>query len=172
MKVNTNDKSKQWYLLYTTPRAEKKVFIELTKHGFEVFLPLQKKLRIWSDRKKWVETPLFNSYIFVNTSLSYYYELLNINGIVKFVALEKVPVVVRQLDIELIQLMIANYEEIEATPKKLESGSKVQIIAGPLRGQIGELVEYKQKKSVMIDIQTIGYSLLVQLPDNIIRSFK
>ncbi len=48
-----------WYLLYTNPRAEKKVALELQKKGFEVFLPLQRTLKVWSDRKKWVEEPLF-----------------------------------------------------------------------------------------------------------------
>jgi len=156
-------------LVYTAPRAEKKVYNELLKRQFSVFLPLQKTLRQWSDRKKWVETPLFNSYIFIHTSLSHYYTLLNIDGIVKFVAFEKVPVTVRQADIDLIKLMVANYSDIEVSDQKLESGTKIKIMAGPLIGQTGELVEYKTKKAVVINIQNIGYSLLVQLPDNIIR---
>jgi transcriptional antiterminator RfaH len=57
--------SKNWFVFYTKSRQEKKVNDLLLRHGFEPYLPLQKVLRQWSDRKKKVEVPLFNSYIFV-----------------------------------------------------------------------------------------------------------
>lgn len=57
---------KQWFVFYTKSRQEKKVRDLLLKSGYEVFLPMHKVMRQWSDRKKKVEVPLFNSYIFVN----------------------------------------------------------------------------------------------------------
>jgi hypothetical protein len=44
----------KWYAIYTNPRAEKQVRDRLLETGVEVFLPLQKTYRIWSDRKKLV----------------------------------------------------------------------------------------------------------------------
>ena len=44
-----------WYVLYTTSRAEKKVAQRLEEKGLEVFLPMIEELRQWSDRKKKVE---------------------------------------------------------------------------------------------------------------------
>lgn len=169
MPVNKSDKGTHWYILYTAPRAEKKACNELIRHQYEVYLPLVKTLRYWSDRKKWVEMPLFNSYIFVYTSLANYYELLNVDGIVKFVTFEETPAVIKQSEIDLIKTMLTNYSDIEATTEKLEPGTKIKVIAGPMTGQQGELIEYKSKKTVMIELQTIGFSLLVQLPGNIIR---
>jgi hypothetical protein len=43
----------------------KKVYARLVEKGIETFLPLQKRLKQWSDRKKLVDEPLFRSYIFV-----------------------------------------------------------------------------------------------------------
>ena len=37
--------------------------------GIESYLPLKKVLKQWSDRKKWVEEPLFRSYIFIHADL-------------------------------------------------------------------------------------------------------
>ncbi|MES2382046.1 MAG: UpxY family transcription antiterminator [Bacteroidota bacterium] len=159
----------KWYLLYTAPRAEKKVNIELSKKGFTTFLPLQKKLVQWSDRKKWIENPLFNSYIFVFTALSKYYELLNTTGIVKFVSLQGVPVEVSQQQIDLVKLMVSSYQDIEAVEEFIAPGQKIKIIAGPLIGQEGELVEYKSQKRVLIRVNNIGFSILVQVPNNILR---
>ena len=60
---------KKWIAVYTKPRHEKTVENELLKKGFEVYLPILKERRKWSDRKKWVEFPLFRSYIFVRTEI-------------------------------------------------------------------------------------------------------
>ncbi|MEI7979886.1 MAG: UpxY family transcription antiterminator [Bacteroidota bacterium] len=159
----------KWYLLYTAPRAEKKVNIELNKRNFVTFLPIQKKIVQWSDRKKTIESPLFSSYLFIHTSLSYYYELLNIPGIVKFVNFQGQPVELKDSQIELIKLMVANYSEIEAVNEIFEKGEAVKIIAGPLQNQIGELIEYKSSKKVMVKIENTGFSLIIQLPNNILR---
>ncbi len=98
-----------WYLLYTNPRAEKKTETELRFLGFEVYLPLHKTLHQWSNRKKMVEVPLFNSYLFVYTELErHYYPILNVPGVVKFVNFEKKPAIVDPREIELIRLMLGS----------------------------------------------------------------
>lgn len=160
-----------WYLLYTAPRAEKKVNLELQKRGFTTFLPLQKKLVQWSDRKKMVETPLFSSYLFVLTNMSFYYELLNVHGIVKFIKFQGQPVILKQEQIDLIKLMVASYEDLEAVTDIFQKGESVKIIAGPLQNHIGELIEYKSEKKVVVKIENTGFSLVVQLPKNVLRKF-
>ena len=59
-------KQETWKVIYCSSRQEKKVKIYLEQRGVIHYLPLINKLRIWSDRKKWVEMPLFNSYVFVH----------------------------------------------------------------------------------------------------------
>jgi hypothetical protein len=41
-----------WYLIYTRPQHEKKVYSQLSTLKIDSFLPLTRKLRIWHDRKK------------------------------------------------------------------------------------------------------------------------
>ena len=60
-----NNFLKGWYLIYTRPRHEKKVFLQLTEMKVRSLLPTTKKLRTWHDRKKYIDEPLFPSYIFV-----------------------------------------------------------------------------------------------------------
>ncbi|SVB29702.1 uncharacterized protein METZ01_LOCUS182556, partial [marine metagenome] len=52
--MNSDQDSKKWLAVYTKPRHEKAVEKEFQKKGFEVYLPLLKERRKWSDRKKWV----------------------------------------------------------------------------------------------------------------------
>ncbi|MCF8201137.1 MAG: antitermination protein NusG, partial [Bacteroidia bacterium] len=46
-----------WKVIYCASRQEKKVSAYLTQRNIEHYLPLVNKLRVWSDRKKWVEMP-------------------------------------------------------------------------------------------------------------------
>ncbi len=161
-----------WYLLYTNPRAEKKTETELRFMGFEVYLPLHKTLRQWSDRKKMVEVPLFNSYLFVYTELEkYYYQILNVPGIVKFVNFEKKPAIVDPREIELIRLMLGNIEELEnvTAGEPIEPGAEIEIIAGPLIGTKGKMIEHKGKNKILIELNSIQQSLAVTMPVEFLR---
>ena len=161
-----------WYLLYTNPRAEKKTEIELRFLGYEVYLPLHKTLRQWSDRKKMVEVPLFNSYLFVYTELErHYYPILNVPGIVKFVNFEKKPALVDPREIELIRLMLGNIEGLEnvTASEPIEPGEEVEIIAGPLIGTKGKMIEHKGKNKILIELNSIQQSLAVTISVEFLR---
>jgi transcription antitermination factor NusG len=164
--IDIKDKNKKWYLLYTKPRYEKKVNHELQLLGFETYLPLNRTLKQWSDRKKWVEEPLFKSYIFINTSISYYYDILNVNGIVKFVNFEKLPVVVNKKDIDFIRKMLGSDIPFEVTNELIEVGNNVEIISGPMIGIKGQIVEYRSKKQVMVKFNSIPQNVVLSLPLN------
>jgi hypothetical protein len=76
---------RNWYALYAKPRAEKKLRDRLEEKGVITYLPLQKQLRQWSDRKKWVEEPIFRGYIFVKASEKDFQSILSTPGTVNFV---------------------------------------------------------------------------------------
>ena len=90
----------RWYAIYTKSRNEKKVALNLQEKGIEVYLPLLKTLKQWSDRKKWVEEPLFRSYLFVRILDKNYLEVLQTDGVVRFITFrqERVPVPDQQIE--------------------------------------------------------------------------
>ena len=59
------NKTPLWYAVHVMPRWEKKVYTALLEQHIETYAPLQKRLKQWSDRKKWVEEPVIRSYVFV-----------------------------------------------------------------------------------------------------------
>ena len=75
-----------WNVLYTKSKTEKKVFERLSNLGIDVYCPCQRTLKKWSDRKKWVDEPVFKSYIFVKSpdSESQKLEILNTPGVLDF----------------------------------------------------------------------------------------
>ncbi len=171
-KQNKSASAAHWYLVYTNPRAEKKVEVELKIKGYDVFLPMHKTLRQWSDRKKWVEEPLFKSYIFIFTELEKnFYPILNIPGIVKFVNFEKQPAIVDPREIELVKLMMGNIEDLESVSAidLVEPGEEVEIIGGPLIGTRGKMMQFKGKNKILIELTSIHQSLVVNIPMEYMR---
>ena len=75
-----------WFVIYTKPNHERKIAEQLEKMDASPFLPTVKKLRVWSDRRKYIDMPLFPSYVFVNlTNIETYFESLGLKGVFYFV---------------------------------------------------------------------------------------
>ena len=164
-----SEKDKKWYALYVRSRAEKQTETMLLRYGFEVYLPLTKVLKQWSDRKKWVEEPLFISYLFVHINPAEYYDVLNIQGIVRFVSFEGKAVAIPPQQIEAIRQFMASGEELPEVELSLKPGSMVDIVMGPMKGISGELLEIKGKKKVKIEIDGLGQSVFVEVPTSHIQ---
>ena len=97
---------KKWIAVYTRPRHEKTVAQELEKKGIESYLPLLKERRKWSDRKKWVEFPIFRSYVFARTEIKNVLYVLQTPGVTKIVRFNKDIAIVQDNEIKAIKLMI------------------------------------------------------------------
>lgn len=165
----TADKdSKKWFAIYVKSRNEKKVSKTLNDIGIESFLPLITKIKQWSDRRKKVEEPLFNSYLFVNIPLSDYYKVLNVNGVVKFICFEKKPVEVPENQIEAIKKYICDTDihDVDYETIDFKEGELVRIKAGQMKDLVGRFVEIKGKHRIMIEIEVVGQ----YLPINIART--
>ena len=55
-----------WHVIYTKPRAEKKVEERLNNFGIEAYCPVKQQVKQWSDRKKKILIPVLPSMVLVN----------------------------------------------------------------------------------------------------------
>jgi transcription antitermination factor NusG len=163
---------KNWYALYTKPRNEKKVFESLTSTGIEAYLPLIKTLKQWSDRKKWVEEPLFRSYIFVHIDKSDYYHVLNNAGIVRYITFEGKAVPIPENQIQAIKQYVGKDFEPLNEIKEFSIGDKVEVIKGSLMGLQGRLISIKNKQKVKIEIEAISQSVYLSVPRSFLEIVK
>ena len=151
-----------WYVLYTKPKSEKKVYERLSSLGFECYCPCQRTLKQWSDRKKWVEEPLFKSYIFIKApeSEAQKLEILQSPRVVRFLYWLGKVAEVKQNEITAIQQFLGEYESVEIV--SFEPGAKLTINAGSLQGMEGE-VNYQTDKEVVLNIEKLGMSLVARV---------
>lgn len=138
-----------WCVFYTFPRAEKVVSNELQHRHYEVFLPLTKTLHSWKNRqKKIVFSVLFPNYIFVNTTESEIYNILQVPKICACIKCGNEPCIISNTDIEGIELIIKIGREVFVEQQDLSKGQNVRIIRGLLSGYQGVLTDRKGKKGL------------------------
>jgi len=146
-----------WFVLYTTPRAEKQVQDKLERSGVECYLPLHRTPRVWSDRVKLVDIPLFSSYIFVRCKPYELYPLLRLPGVVKIILYNGSPAVVRQTEIDAIKAFLEQAKE-----KVLCTGDEVEILTGSMKHTSGKIIKIK-KKYLLLKIEQLAATVCVNI---------
>lgn len=154
---------KSWYVFYTCPRAEKKVNEYLISLGYETFLPLKEELKIWKNRqRKIIETPLFSSYIFVNTFQFEIFKINKVRGVCRCVTCAGVPSVISDNDIMSLKIM-QNMNAVVVDSTTLLVGDKVRVINGSLCGYEGVLTKMKGVNKFGINISCVNLAAIVDL---------
>ncbi|RMI20796.1 MAG: UpxY family transcription antiterminator [Calditrichaeota bacterium] len=160
-----------WYAIYTRPRHEKKVYDQLVEKRVEAFLPLVRQLRQWKDRRKWVEMPLFNSYVFINIDLKDRFYALQTRGVVRLVSFGGVPARIPDWQIDQLKQVISS--GVSLTPEVyLKEGDLVEIVAGPLAGVRGHFRESRGESRVAILIDGIHQSVSFVVERHLIRKIE
>ncbi|MBA4058389.1 MAG: hypothetical protein C0490_26965, partial [Marivirga sp.] len=154
-----------WYVVYTYPKQEKRIFADLLKQSINAFLPFQKVIRQWSDRKKKLDVPLFPNYVFVQMPEEDRFKVFSIAGITRFISFEGKPAVVSENEINTIKQLVNHNISFEKEVS-LTSGDRVKVVQGPLTGQRGVLLEKKGGKRFGIHFDSISLSISVDIQYN------
>ncbi len=153
---------KEWYPIYTKSRFEKSVYSNLIRAGIESYLPLQLTMRQWSDRKKWVEIPLFNSYLFVKILKTDFQKVLNIRGTSSFLNFNGRPAKIANQEIDIIKKLINCKSNIEIKNGTSSIGELITIQEGLLAGYQGKIIK-SDKKRVIIELVEFNKSIIVNI---------
>ena len=159
---------KQWIVVRSKPRSEKVAHNELVKKNIEAYLPLLKERRKWSDRKKWVEFPLFSSYLFARIDIKDSIFVLQARGVNTIVKFGKQIAIVQNSVIEAIRLAMEGGYELEPVEYFVE-GNIVEVVAGPMKGVKGIVAKLKGQNRLIIKIDAIQQALSIQIESKFIR---
>ncbi|WP_038007195.1 transcription termination/antitermination protein NusG [Terrimonas ferruginea] len=152
---------KQWFALYTRPRWEKKVTELLDRKKIQVYCPLNKVQRQWSDRKKIVHEPLFSSYVFVCLSPEEQTKALQTDGVINFVYWLHKPAVIRNDEIDAIRRFLNEYENVSLEKCPVNMNDTVRILNGPLMTWEGQVVEVRAN-TIKVMLPSLGQCLVAE----------
>ncbi|HEV2299809.1 MAG TPA: UpxY family transcription antiterminator [Candidatus Acidoferrales bacterium] len=155
----------RWFAVHTRSRHEKSASEQLRGRQIETFLPIYQSTRRWRNGDHEVQLPLFPGYTFVHIPLKDRLHVLKVPGVVRLVGFNGAPVPLEDQEVE--GLRCALVSGIKAAPHPyLTVGRRVRITAGPLNGQHGILVRRKGALRVILSIELIQRSVLIDLSAN------
>lgn len=158
-----------WRVLYVASRSEKKVNQRLTDLGLESYVPLKRERREWSDRIKVVSTPMINGYVFVKVSEKERDTVFKAQGVLNYVRYNGGDANVRDIEITALRSIEEKGYYVEgAFAQQLKKGDKVIIKYGPFKGLHGSVKAIANENVYRITIESIGYSLTVKVPEEIL----
>lgn len=149
-----------WYVVYTKPKWEKKVAERLNEIGVHTYCPLITKVSQWSDRKKTITVPLFNSYIFVQVSEKERNSIFQVTGAIRYLFWLGKPAVVKDSEIDAIKEWLAIPDFYEVSVETLKQGDKIILESGPFASQSAIIQEVKQNHYILI-LESLGCLLKV-----------
>lgn len=159
---------KNWFVVYTKPRQEKKIANELTKIGIEAYCPVKVVARQWSDRKKKVEVPLFTSYCFVHIEEQDRNKVFQVSGVLRYLFWLKKPAIVRDKEIAEIKRWLNEYDHEQISIKQFQNNDRVIIKSGILIDK--EAIVMKQNgNQLMLQLESLGFALYVSQSNIIVN---
>jgi len=153
---------KNWYIIYTKPKYEKKVSAILEKRKIENFSPLHRReITLFRKRKTLLE-PLFQSYVFAHVEEAEIDKIKGIEGVVNLLYWKGIPAVIKEEEIKIIKEFINDYPEIHVEKTKVSETGKARVIDGSIYSISGNLLSIKNSM-IRVNLPSIGFSLVAEL---------
>ena len=159
----------KWFAVYCRSKSEKVVHRLLSFKGIECYLPLQKVTRRYTRKIKTYEVPLITCYIFVRIIKEEYIPVLETENIVRFVRIARNLISIPDEEIKLLKRIVGEGENVEAESGTYKQGDRVEVIGGKLTGLQGMLIEQAGKKQMVVALDTVGYSLKMNIDISLLR---
>lgn len=161
------DESKKWFVLQTKPRNEKIVIHQIEQKKIEVYSPFIEKIRIWSDRKKKVQTPMFSGYVFIHGNEEERKRAISETiGALRYIYFQKRPAVVSDREIEMIKEALLMPEKVSIEEKKIKKGDQILVTHGIFKGMKGFVNEFRGKYKLTVNLEELSYSFNIILNSN------
>lgn len=158
--MTPDNNERHWYVAYVMSCRERKAAEALGAIGYEHYLPVQREVRQWSDRKKVVERMVLPRMIFIRcTNMERVRVLKEIPAIYCFMNSKGpyTPVVVPDIQLETFRSMVERSgRPVSVVTETFAPGDKVRVKDGPLTGCECELISVSGKKCLAVRLGAIG----------------
>lgn len=152
---------KNWYVVYTKPKWEKKVAEKLNEIGIECYCPLIIQIKQWTDRKKKVEVPLFNSYVFVQLEDTDRNSVFQISGVVRYLFWLGKPAIVRDEEIKIIKTSLVSPNLSDVSVTSIQVGDRIKLESGAFSNQDAVVQEISNTYYTLV-LESLGCVLKIK----------
>jgi transcription termination/antitermination protein NusG len=152
----------QWFALRVRSNFEQPVSNLLSAKGVEEFLPRYRCRRIWSDRVRDLQLPLFPGYVFCRIPIEERSLVLATTGVVNLVGVHGRPLPIDDREIAGVRQMVESQSPVEPWPLH-RIGQRVKVRRGPLAGLEGILLKLKDSCRLVVSVTLLGRSVAAEI---------
>lgn len=153
---------KNWYIVFTKPKCEKKVSALLTKRKIENFCPINCK-QIKSVRKnKVLYEPLFDCYVFTYIGEIDIDQLRHADGVVSLVYWKGQPAIIKNNEIDAIREFTNDHQNIKLERTQVNVNGVLRIIDGPSYSMDGKVLTVKNK-AMKVNLPSLGFTMIAEM---------
>ena len=155
----------EWGACWTRARSEKVVKSFFDERNVPAYLPTVTKRRVYGSRIRHSELPLFPGYVFFDLEAIPHPEVYSTRKVAQVLE----PTNPERLRSDLQQIARALHQEVHLEQTKLDRpGTPVEVIAGPLQGTRGELVQRASKTRLVIRVDFIGRAAELEIDEGLV----
>lgn len=158
LEVSSVRQNSAWYLVYTKPKGEKTAHDNLTRQGYDTYLPLMNVSKRRRGRYVSLIEPMFSRYLFIqlNQTTDNWAPIRSTLGVAAMVRFSGYPA---KVPTELIEILRQSENELglqEIAIEELKAGNRVQIIEGPMTGLKGIYQAQTSADRAVILLDVVG----------------
>ena len=150
---------KNWYIIYTKSKGEKKIATLLTKKKIENFLPLNlKKINSYRKRKDFQE-PLFKSYLFAKIDECEIDKIKAFDGVLNFLYWKGSPALIKEEEIKAIKEFTAGYQNIRVEKTVVNITDFARVVDMARYSFSGNVLSIKNTLA-KLSLPSLGFTLV------------
>ena len=149
-----------WVVLHSRPRCEKKIADHCERNELPCYLPLRKKVHRYGSRERSFWSPLFPGYVFCVVTPAQKSEVRQNRYVANLLEVLDQEKLVEQL--QQIHCALTVGEVVEVMPY-LESGRRVKVTGGVMKGLEGIVSRIQGKTRVIISVDMIRQSVAIEV---------
>lgn len=155
---------KNWYIVYTKAKCEKKVSSILTKKRIKNFCPIYCRQLNQHGSMQPVYEPLFCCYVFVYIEEKQIDLVKQITNVINLVYWKGQPAIVRNEEIKEIREFIAAHQNIKLESSKINLNTTASVVDRPAYAIDGNVVTVKNR-FIKVNLPSLGFTMVAEVKE-------
>ena len=155
--------SKEWFILQFKPNSHHQAVNNLSRQGFETFLPLHETTSRKASRFVKSTKPLFPGYMFVSFDKKElkWHKIKNTYGVSRLITFNST---LKSIPSTFVDNLMKRYDSSgKLIPiLKMEKGDEVKILEGPFANFIATIEKYETEQRIWVLIDLLGRKTKIQ----------
>jgi len=162
--------TKEWFVIQLKPNSHHQAKKNLTRQGFDTFLPLHEITLRKASRFVKSTKPLFPGYMFVsfNKAENKWQKIKNTYGVSRLITFNSS---LKSIPSTFVDNLMLRYDTSgKLIPiVKMKKGDKVEILEGPFANLIATIEKYESEERIWVLMDLMGRKTKIQTPLNALQ---